>query len=62
MNEQHVEVECKGCGQALKTFLEQMAEHNGKVTCPHCGHTAEYGRADMREPSAAKSRGRGKRP
>jgi uncharacterized Zn finger protein (UPF0148 family) len=46
----------------LKMFLEQMAEHNGKVTCPHCGHTAEYGRADMREPSAAKSRGRGKRP
>jgi hypothetical protein len=29
---------CDDCGEALSAFLQEMAEHNAKVTaCPKCG-------------------------
>jgi hypothetical protein len=37
MSDQKVDLTCKHCGQAFAAFLSEMAEHNGKVTCPNCG-------------------------
>jgi len=37
MNQQEVEIECKGCNHTLKVFLEEMSAHNKTVQCPHCG-------------------------
>ena len=47
MAEQKLNFKCKECGGAFSVFLEQMAEHNEKVTCPYCGKTREYGRSDI---------------
>jgi len=37
MAEQEIELTCKDCGKTFTTFLKEMAEHNAKVVCPHCG-------------------------
>lgn len=42
MSEENIELTCKGCDQVFRTFLEKMAEHNGKVVCPNCGHVHAY--------------------
>ena len=31
----------------LRPFLREMAEHNGKITCPQCGKVHEYSAAEM---------------
>ena len=31
------EVICPNCSETFSTFLQNMAEHNLTVTCPHCG-------------------------
>src|SRR5581483_590247 len=31
-----------GCSQVFSTFLEEMAEHNQRVTCPTCNTSDEY--------------------
>jgi hypothetical protein len=41
MDEQSVDVLCKNCGTAFTAFLQQMADHNQKVTCPCCGATGD---------------------
>jgi hypothetical protein len=41
---------CDDCGEALTDFLQEMAEHNAKVTaCPKCGKHHEF-----KHPKAAK--------
>jgi DNA-directed RNA polymerase subunit RPC12/RpoP len=31
-------LQCDDCGEALTAFLQEMADHNAKVTaCPKCG-------------------------
>ena len=41
---------CDNCGQAFSAFLNEMAEHNAKVTaCPKCGK-----HHDIKPPKAAK--------
>lgn len=37
MNANEDNVFCKGCGETLRVFLSQMADHNAEVVCPHCG-------------------------
>jgi len=44
MNANEDNVFCKGCGEALTTFLREMADHNAEVVCPHCGR--RYSRAE----------------
>ncbi len=36
--DEKVDLECEDCGEAFSAFLQEMAEHNSKVTaCPKCG-------------------------
>jgi len=49
MEDQKVELTCKDCGEAFKAFLSEMAEHNGKVTCPRSGEVNEYPASDASE-------------
>jgi hypothetical protein len=36
-------VVCDGCGEAFSSFLQDMADHNAKVTaCPKCGKNHEF--------------------
>jgi predicted RNA-binding Zn-ribbon protein involved in translation (DUF1610 family) len=42
MQQEKVDLLCKDCGQVFSAFLSEIAEHNGKITCPGCGKTSEY--------------------
>jgi hypothetical protein len=43
---------CDDCGEALTTFLQEMAEHNAKVTaCPKCGKHHEFKRPKAAKPA-----------
>jgi DNA-directed RNA polymerase subunit RPC12/RpoP len=42
MKDETVDVLCKDCGAAFSAFLREIAEHNGKITCPGCGATHDY--------------------
>lgn len=34
---------CADCGEAFSSFLQEMADHNAKVTaCPKCGKHHEF--------------------
>jgi hypothetical protein len=37
------DVFCKGCGETLTKFLQEMADHNAKIACPHCGKVHDQG-------------------
>ncbi len=50
MSDEKVEVLCKNCGQAFSAFLREMAEHNGKLTCPKCNNSGDYS-ATIAKPS-----------
>ena len=39
MSNEDIDALCRHCGQALKTFLQEMEEHNAEVVCPSCGKT-----------------------
>jgi predicted Zn finger-like uncharacterized protein len=56
MSDQRADLACEHCGQAFKVFLSEMAEHNGKVTCPSCGGANGGGSQDIVGPSRQKSR------
>jgi hypothetical protein len=44
---------CEDCGEALSTFLQEMAEHNAKVTaCPKCGKQHPFEPAKAARPVA----------
>ncbi len=49
MADEKIELMCKGCSGAFVAFLSQMAEHNGKITCPQCGNAHEYSAAEIRD-------------
>jgi uncharacterized Zn-finger protein len=49
MDEDKIELMCKGCSGAFVTFLHEMAEHNGKITCPQCGNIHEYSAAEIHD-------------
>jgi predicted RNA-binding Zn-ribbon protein involved in translation (DUF1610 family) len=36
---------CEDCGETVTTFLREMAEHNAKITCPHCGKVYDHNEA-----------------
>jgi uncharacterized Zn finger protein (UPF0148 family) len=42
--------------KAFSAFLSEMAEHNGKVTCPNCGKANEGGSQDIGGQSRQKIR------
>jgi len=50
MSDEKVEVLCQNCGQAFSAFLREMAEHNGKLTCPNCSKSRNYS-ANIAKPS-----------
>jgi hypothetical protein len=37
MSNEDIDAICRHCGQALKTFLHEMEEHNAEVVCASCG-------------------------
>jgi hydrogenase maturation factor HypF (carbamoyltransferase family) len=42
-SDQKTDLLCDGCGQAFSAFLNEMAEHNAKVTaCPKCGKHHDF--------------------
>jgi ribosomal protein S27AE len=41
MNKQKVQLKCEACGSVFEAFLEEMAQHNGRVVCPKCGQGCE---------------------
>jgi len=47
MDDEKIELMCKGCSGTFLAFLREMAEHNGKITCPQCGNVHEYSAAEM---------------
>jgi uncharacterized Zn-finger protein len=52
-NEKPVDLLCPHCGQAFSAFLQEMAEHNGEVTCPTCGKAHHCGPADAGKASSS---------
>jgi len=32
-----IELLCNNCGQVFYKFLKDMAAHNERLVCPHCG-------------------------
>lgn len=52
MDDNTIKLWCKNCNKAFTTFLSEMAEHNGKVTCPGCQQTQKYTQADILKPSS----------
>lgn len=42
-----VELLCKNCGEVFSIFVREAAKREGKITCPACGQTHEYGMADI---------------
>jgi hypothetical protein len=43
MSDEKVGLLCDGCGEEFSAFLNEMAEHNAKVTaCPKCGKNHEF--------------------
>jgi hypothetical protein len=43
MADDRLDLVCNHCGEALSTFLQDMADHNAKVTaCPKCGKQHEF--------------------
>jgi hypothetical protein len=51
MSDEKVDVLCEDCGEELSSFLQEMADHNAKVTaCPKCGKHHSF-----ENPKAAKS-------
>jgi len=59
MNDDENNVFCKGCGEALTTFLREMADHNAEVVCPHCGKV--YTRTEAEALAKAAAQGATKR-
>jgi Zn finger protein HypA/HybF involved in hydrogenase expression len=51
MKDQKAVLTCKDCGQAFSVFLSEMAEHNGKVTCPGCRKANEHPAPDVSDKS-----------
>jgi DNA-directed RNA polymerase subunit RPC12/RpoP len=52
---------CGDCGQAFSSFLNEMADHNAKVTaCPRCGkpHPHKPPQPATEKPVAAQRRAR----
>jgi uncharacterized Zn-finger protein len=56
MNANKEEVFCKDCGEALTTFLREMADHNAEVVCPHCGKIYTRAEAEALAKAAAHSK------
>jgi len=52
MTEHTIDLPCKSCGRIFSMFLREMADHNGKIMCPDCGHTHEYSLGDIRKLSS----------
>jgi predicted RNA-binding Zn-ribbon protein involved in translation (DUF1610 family) len=43
MSEEKADLLCSDCGEALSAFLQEMADHNAKITaCPKCGKHHEF--------------------
>jgi hypothetical protein len=41
--EDKVDLLCSDCGEALTNFLQDMADHNAKITaCPKCGKHHDF--------------------
>lgn len=53
MNRNEDNVFCKGCGEVLKNFLQEMADHNAEVDCPHCGKVYTRAEAEAMAKTAA---------
>jgi uncharacterized Zn-finger protein len=51
MNDKEISLLCQSRGDAFSVFLREMAEQNGKITCPICGNTHEYSLPDDRRES-----------
>jgi predicted RNA-binding Zn-ribbon protein involved in translation (DUF1610 family) len=50
---------CADCGEALSTFLQEIADHNAKVTaCPKCGKHHEFKRSEFKQSKTAMPTGR----
>lgn len=47
MGKIRVELPCKNCGDVFSIFASEAAKREGKITCPACGETHEYGLADI---------------
>jgi len=56
MHQVKVDLLCKDCGQVFSAFLREIAEHNGKITCPGCGRSfhADLGKDGVAPPSSGK--------
>ena len=56
MAEERLDFQCKDCGQVFSAFLREIAEHNGKITCPGCGRSfhADLGKDGVAPPSSGK--------
>jgi DNA-directed RNA polymerase subunit RPC12/RpoP len=37
MSAEQIDLLCPHCSQTFSTFLQEMADKNAKVVCPHCG-------------------------
>ncbi len=35
-------ITCHSCSQVFSAFLEEIADHNQRVTCPACNQSDEY--------------------
>jgi transcription elongation factor Elf1 len=54
MSDEKSDLLCEDCGQELSSFLQEMAEHNAKVTaCPKCGKNHEFKTPQSAEPVPA---------
>lgn len=47
MEDEKVTLWCTNCNKAFTAFLTEMAEHNGKVTCPDCHQARTYSQSDI---------------
>jgi len=47
-DDDQIELSCKDCSGTFLTFLREIAEHNGKITCPQCGNPHEYADTELR--------------
>jgi len=47
MGKIRVELPCKDCSIVFSIFVTEAAKREGKITCPACGQTHEYGLADI---------------
>jgi len=49
MDADKIELTCKDCTGTFLAFLHEMAEHNGRITCPQCGNIHEYSATEIQD-------------